>query len=475
MRSRDLAFAGLLLLHLVPIWAVRYPPSCDGPAHLETARALLHRASAEPSVDREYLALRRDPSVSWFAALALAGLMLVAGPVVALKLLMSGCLLLFACALRYALTGVHREGGWLALLALPLLYNTLFLYGFYSFLYGLGLLLLTVGHWLRTDEEAPLPNWRLTGLALALQFAHVFALMATLITLSALGVGRGLTRRRVEGLRLARGLVAHVVAPLHAFLPALMLAAVFLLPRLHVRAEQDAPSLRLLRTFPLTSYGDGREAWLAGCAAGLIAAAALRVAVGALRRRRFEEADALLVLCLFWMGFWRGAPERVAQGSFLAERAALCLLVTLLLWCASRPLHGPSRLASGTLAVAVTLGLLGVHVQKSRDVSRQVEGYVAAASDVAQGSALLPLGAAQPDPPARIPFLEHAASYVAIARDGINLGNYQFASDHFPLAFRQRRRASAGADAVLLWHSSGLTILQGADTAPHQARLSAPD
>jgi len=68
-----------------------------------------------------------------------------------------------------------------------------------------------------------------------------------------------------------------------------------------------------------------------------------------------------------------------------------------------------------------------------------VEKYVDAASDVAPGSLLLPLGTSDPLPPARVPSLEHAASDVAIARNGINIGNYQFAADHFPLTFRQQR------------------------------------
>jgi len=436
-RWRALAFSALVFLHLVPVWAVAYPPSGDGPAHLESARALLDRASAAPSVDREYLALRRDPSVSWFASLALAGLMLGASPMVALKLFMIGCLLLFACAMHYALTSVDRRAGWLSLLALPLLYNTLFLYGFYSFLYGVAVMLFTVGHWLRGEEGTLGASWRLTGLALALQLTHVFALMAAVVTLAVLGLARALTRQRAEGF--TRALATHVVAPLYAFLPALVLAVVFLLPRLDARAEPDAPAVRFLRSFPLLSYGDEREAWLAGGVAALVAIVGLMVAAQGLRRRRLVEADALLVVGLFWLAFWVGAPERMAHGSFLAERAALCLLVTLLLWCASRPLRGWARATSGALAVTIALGLLGLHIRKAREVSGQVEAYVAAASGVAPGSALLPLGTSHPVPPARVPFLEHAASYVALARHGINLGNYQFAADHFPLTFRQRR------------------------------------
>jgi hypothetical protein len=466
VRLRPLAFPILLALHLLPVWSVRYPASCDGPAHLESARALLNRLSPEATIDRQYLALRKDPSVSWFASLALAGLLLVASPEVALKLFMSGCLILLAAAMRYALTAVDRGSGWLALLVLPLLYNTLFLYGLYSFLYGLGVLLVTVGYWLRTQGHAPREDWRLTGLALALQLTHVFCLLAAVPTLAALGAARALARRREAGLGTA--LRAYVLAPLYAFLPALALALVFLLPRMELRPEHDPAAARFLPRLPLATYGDARERWLAGSAVALVVVVALGVAASGLRRRRMVEADALLFVALFWLAFGVGAPERIAGGSFLAERAALCLLITLLLWCASRPPRGLLRGAAGALAATLALGLVAIHALQFRQTSRQVDAYVAAASDVAPGSALLPLGTSQPLAPARIPFLEHAASYVAIGRKGINLGNYQFAANHFPLAFRRRpglARAledGAAADVVLSWNEGALTVVQRA-------------
>ncbi len=438
-RWQSLAFLAVVLLHLVPIWSVRYPPSCDGPAHLESAHALLNRASDQHTVDREHLALRRDPSVSWFPAVTLASLMLFASPQVALKLFMSGYVVLFPYALRYAATALDRRSGWLAFLGLPLVYNTLFLYGFYSFLYSLSVLLLTVGYWLRVRDVGLEQTWRLTGLALALQLTHVFSLVGAAVTLAALGAAQALARRRQGDLEVARALAGRIVAPLFAFLPALTLAVVFLLPRFEVRPVERASTAGRLRALPLASYGDGREVFLAGCLVALVATVGLMVAVRGVRQRRFVEADGLLVVALFWLGLWLAAPERMAHGSFLAERGALCLVVTLVLWCASRPLAGLAPAVGATLACVVALGVLGLHTSRARGVSRLLEEYVAAASNVPPGSVLLPLGTAGPVPPARVPFLEHAASYVAVARNGINLGNYQFAADHFPLTFRSRR------------------------------------
>lgn len=72
--GQRVVFGALLALHVAPIWAVRYPPSCDGPAHLETAYVLLHRGSPEDRLYAKHMALRRDPTVAWFPALALAAL-----------------------------------------------------------------------------------------------------------------------------------------------------------------------------------------------------------------------------------------------------------------------------------------------------------------------------------------------------------------------------------------------------------------
>lgn len=437
-RSWDLAFLVLVLLHLVPIWTVRYPPSCDGPAHLESAHALLQRTSADHPLYRKFLVLRRDPSVNWFPTLALAGLMLVAKPVIALKLFLTGYLLLLPYALRYALVAIHRRAGWLALLSLPLLFNTLFLRGFLSFHYGLAILLFTLGYWLRVQDVGLAETWRLTGCALALQFTHMFALAGACVILAALGVAQAWACRRRGRRAVLRLLACRLLAPLFAFLPALTLAAVYLLPRLEVGPALDVATADRLLALPLTGYGDRREAWLAAGLVASLAVVAALVAAQALRRRRFLPADGLILALGFWLGLWLVAPERLAGGSFLAERAALCFFLTLVLWCASRPLAPALRTSGSAVVLALTLGLLAAHVAKAHEVSRQVERFLRAASRVPSGSALLSLGAPASGTPSRLPFLEHAASYAAVARRGLNLTNYQFAADHFPFAFRER-------------------------------------
>ena len=441
--SERATFTLLVLLHLVPVWGAEYPASCDGPAHLETAYALRQRALGEPSIHREYLAVRRDPTASWFPAVSLAVLMTAVPPVAALKVFTSGYVLLFPLAVRYAVRGLVAGPPVLAYAAFPLVYNRLLLYGFFGFLYGLTVFLYLLGWWLRRPPGTH-HAWRLTALALGLQAAHVFALLAALLTVGLLGLAEVAA---ASGHR-ARVLADRVLMPLHAFVPALVLAAVFVVPRFGVRtgeaAGAEAPPGAFLRNVALASYGE--DAAERALALSFLAWLALVVGWQASRALLAPAAhDALLLVVGIWTVAWMAAPAALARGSFLKERAALCGLVTLVLWVASRPPVRPLRAAAPFAVIA--LALLGLHAVRFGEVSRQVRTYAACAAEIAPGATLLPIGAA--DPRGGVPFLEHAASYVAIRRAGINLGNYQPATDHFPLALRARRRPPAVDERAL--------------------------
>src|SRR5215218_886324 len=104
-----LLFWALVLLHLVPIWSVRYFPSQDGPAHLQNAQLLLHWMRDDPGPWREYYTINLKPVPNWAGHLALAGMMTVTSPAVAEKILLSGYVILLACAMRYLLRSFARS------------------------------------------------------------------------------------------------------------------------------------------------------------------------------------------------------------------------------------------------------------------------------------------------------------------------------------------------------------------------------
>src|SRR5688572_20008572 len=100
-----LYFTLAILLHLVPIWSFKYLPTTDGAAHVANADIL--RKYDDPKFDqfRKYYYVSREPMPNLAGHLLLAGLLYVAPPTVAEKVLVSLYVVLFPVALRYALRG----------------------------------------------------------------------------------------------------------------------------------------------------------------------------------------------------------------------------------------------------------------------------------------------------------------------------------------------------------------------------------
>ena len=144
-RGEALWFAALLLVQVVPIWTCARFPSHDGPAHVYNARVLL-RYWAEGSAHlREYFALDLAPYPNWLAHALLAGLQVIASPVVAEKLLVTVYALGLPLAARFALNRISAGSGWLALLCIPLVFSWPLHMGFYGFCLGLALYFVGLG------------------------------------------------------------------------------------------------------------------------------------------------------------------------------------------------------------------------------------------------------------------------------------------------------------------------------------------
>src|SRR6516162_5449774 len=153
-------FALLLLATIAPVWCFRYFPSQDGPAHLENATILKEYYWPDREIYRTYYTIDTHPNPNWVGHLLLVGLMVVAPPLIAEKVLLTGYLILLPVSLRYALNAVRPGAGALALLAFPLTPNLFYHMGFHNFCYSLALFFFVVGYWLKHRDHL---GWRETA------------------------------------------------------------------------------------------------------------------------------------------------------------------------------------------------------------------------------------------------------------------------------------------------------------------------
>jgi hypothetical protein len=168
-------FAVLLAIAIVPIWLVRLPPLVDYPNHLARMH-ILESENRSPLLNQYY-------EIHW-TVLPNLGMDLVV-PILAHvmplettgRLFLSLVLCLMASGTVALHVTLHRRWSLWPLLSFLFLYNSVFLWGFLNYLFGVGLALWGFAAWVAWRSGAAariIPVF--TMLATALFFSHIFAL-----------------------------------------------------------------------------------------------------------------------------------------------------------------------------------------------------------------------------------------------------------------------------------------------------------
>jgi putative flippase GtrA len=483
-------FAVLLVLHVLPIWLVRWFPTQDGPLHVENVLALLHRAGS-PLLQHWYLA-NVGAQPNWLTQLVLAGLLPVAAPAVAEKVILTGYTILFPLAFRAAMPrGTH--GWWAALLAFPFVHAFPFHMGFWNFTYGFALAFLAAGFFLRCRGR--LGAWRfglLAALSVLLYLAHLVALAGAGVVMAGclawrarLSLGRA-RRSPARRARVLRGYALRLGALLAATGPGVVLALVWI-ARHREHAAMRIPLLELAAKlgvgYALVSI-DRREVYLSAVLmlAMFVAFVHLLLARAGRGPRRHAH-DGWLVAAAAFVVLYFAVPDVVAAGAHVSDRFAWFALVAAAAWIGTGPAPAASlrRIAAAFAVVAVAA--LGVRFQKQRELSDLLGEFVSAKAVIGQGRVLLPLALSPHGPRDEAgrrlgyrvkPFL-HAAGWIVAERGGVDLKNSQANTDQCPVRFTADRNpfrtiagslgrmegmppcvdlsgaARAAADYVLLW------------------------
>ena len=164
----------LLILALIPVLSVQIPPLSDYPNHM--ARMHILADGGQNPFLREYYAIHWDLLPNLAMDLIVPPLLSILSPESAGRLfigwlfagLMSGTI-----ALHYAL---HRRWSPWPLLGYFFLYNSVFLWGFLNYLFGLSLALPAIALWLLLrNRPAALVIPLFSCITIILFFAHLFA------------------------------------------------------------------------------------------------------------------------------------------------------------------------------------------------------------------------------------------------------------------------------------------------------------
>jgi hypothetical protein len=476
-----------LAVQLAPLLLFPLVLSQDGPAHVDGAWVLLHHGDdgAVGELLRKQYTVDLSPVPNMLTTFVLAVLLTVLSPGVAEKLVVAGFVLLLVAGLRYALRGVDRQAGWLAVAALPLAGSELVVYGFYNFCWGVALSLFAIGCALRRRDR-----WDVAGSAvLCVLFlltwsAHLLPWVLAAVVVAGLGLSRSVVDVR-SGLSPARAFLRHLAGPAVAVLPTVALSARYVLTgggdHGAAAGAPGAARLGTLLTFyrPLVvrSWWELGPSilvvlvlcWLLTVACRRSTAAAATADVPGRSRGRADRvvlgAATVLATAAFLL-----APERLGdEYGFLPDRLAWFPPLLLVLFCATRP---PTRLvarriAAGGLVLAATAAVL-VRLPAQINDQRDAAEIMSVAADLPPAATFAVLRysgkrpAALPVPGGPDP-LRHLSSGLAVRAQGVDVGHYEAVYPYFQVRFTDRAGLRRALDPGL----------DGLDTVPPWVHLPA--
>lgn len=443
-----LLFAALLVLHLVPVWTLRFFPTQDGPGHQAVANILREYDEPQGQVLREYYDVNETSLTNWFVfALLSHGLGFLPLPV-AEKVLLSGYVLLLPLSVRYAVRAIRPDNGFLAVLAFPFTYNYLLQMGFFNFCWSLAALFLAFGWWWRRQERfGPARTAVFTLLVLWVYFCHPVSLVMLLAAVGTVTIWRMF----LEGFR------KRFVGPLLAFVPALALIAWYMSGHAGARTSMLPVWVKvkhLLALYSLVSL-DRRIVVLSAALALLFGAVSLALLVRRARQGRPAGTDGLLLVVLVFTAAYFLAPNELGSGGFLTHRLNLYPFLGLILWFGTFDHSRRARRGLQAASAVVAVGFLAMLTPRWTALDDYLTEYMTAAGRIEPGSTLLGLSFSHsgqaPDGGEMAfrvwPFV-HASGYIAAEKPVVDLALYEAMEDYFPIRYRPGldpyRRISAG-------------------------------
>ena len=459
LKNRNHLLLGILiLLHLLPLWLFPYFPSQDGPTHVYNAYVI--KSYHQRSVLRRYYEFNGRIVPNWIGHFLMALLMGLVPVLTAEKILLSLYVILLPLSVCYALRALRKEAAFLTVLIFPFIYNYLLHKGFYNFCCSLPVYFWTVGYWLRYRDQlrfrAP---FGLLGLSLLLYFCHLTALAAACVAVAVLAMWFMLAdvyRQRRAGAydaaALWRSFCSRALVPFCAFLPALLLAALFL--RHQGNSGFDTTVLlsrikRLIVLESLISHDPVRELLLARLLLILFLGICLYLAIAKIVRKQFLGWDGLLLLVGAYLllyltvSDWFQTPPR--SFLFVSHRLMLFPFFVLLLWFGAQTYHRIAKLGIQVTALMISLAFLGLHTTQYHKLNQYLHEYVSGSHLLKADKNLLALCFAdkgfdaQGQPLSwRIRLFCNVSCYQAAQRHLVSLNNYaaKDVRQFFPICFR---------------------------------------
>jgi hypothetical protein len=153
--------------------------------------------------------------------------------------------------------------------------------------------------------------------------------------------------------------------------------------------------------------------------------------------------DGLLAVALAFFALFFCFPDKMLGGGVISLRLAMYPFLALILWLGAQRWSTLLRVTAQAAGVAISLGLLFLHLSSYAMLNDYLSEYVSVAREMEHGTTSLALSLSDRGVSAdRValsyvvqPFM-HAGGFVSAQTRGINLKNYEAGTGLFPLVYR---------------------------------------
>lgn len=450
-----LLFLTLLIVHLVPIWTFHYFVTLDGPAHVDNAAALRNYLQSEQTVLQEYYTLNLRLVPNWFTNVALAALMGIVSPITSEKIVISAYILLLPLSIRYALAGISEQAVSFSVLSFPVIYNCIFHYGFYNFLFSTVMFFFVLGYWLRYRVcLRPRNVLTLSSLILLLYFCHGTSLLLLMLTLGILALSVSIHAKTIgfedvwsvlNGWRIFQNRIW--IPLIIGFVPACVLLSRFVF-------QQGSPPI-----WP--RYSDWRFwAWpFYGITAITNDPAHLLISTGVsflfavlfvyvLRHKTTQGESSirrgLLIAVATAGGLYVVSPYTVAGGTIVNPRFMLFTVLLAILFFGMHEISERVRFRVGIASAALAVAQLGFNMPVYAQINRDATEYMSAVGAIETNTTLAALcfavegcGPRMGHGHLRIAPFNQISGYVSAQRQAVNLFIVDPRTNYFPIQYRK--------------------------------------
>lgn len=445
----------LLAANLIPLWSVHYFLTGDGPCHLHNAHVLLDfwRGGELKDFFNPWMYVNTNFMPNWFGH-AFMELFMGMGfaPYLAEKLLQTFYVLSFGFGLRYLVRQLNPNSLFISTFGLLLTYHHVFQMGFYNYSCSVAIMFWVTGFWLQYRNAWT--TGRMMALAmgfLALYFCHPIGLLFSFLVIISVFftefIGSFLQKDRPVALWKSFWQNGFAVAI--AALPVLVLFAQYLFIKgldPSPRGESDNQIWKELREFTaLVNVMNTERPWATGVAV-IFALLLLAAIIFKFKIRQLRWTDILLPVTAIAVLIYFKQPGGIAGAGILPIRLQFLPYLMLLLWLAS--VSYPKWLQAATLVVTavVFVGFWSIRLPSHQRASAAAVEYASCASVIPDKVSVLPISfdhngqdANGQEVANRVWLFMHAGDYIGAERSVVMLGNYEAATQNFPLIWRWER------------------------------------